>query len=159
MHAIESLVPGFERALERTPGASPAWRALERSIEEDALPDRTSALVSLAVAEHAGGEYSRWVAARLAAKQGISAEDIFLATAGTARNPRDALMVSAAGTIASKACFHDTAAFRELSEVLGSDSAPRVLAHVALALLACDVLDSVAPGRQATSSSRRGTWQ
>ena len=88
MHAIESLVPDFDRALARMPGAAPAWRVLTQSTQEGELPDRASALVRLAVAQHAGGEYARWAVARLAAKEGMSSEDIFLATIGTAREAK-----------------------------------------------------------------------
>ena len=75
MHALESLIPGFKRALDGMTGAAPAWPA-----------------------------------------------------------------------------------YRELTERLGFDRATRVLSHVALALLACDVLDSIAPDRQSASSSRPGAW-
>ena len=50
----------------------------------------------------------------------------------------------------------DTAAIRELTAMLGSKAATNVLSHVALALLACDVLDSIAPERQQASRSRWG---
>ena len=156
MHALESLVPGFDRAIARMPGATPAWRVLTHSADESALPPRAAAFVALAVAQRTGGGYARWALARVAASAGLSAEDIFLATAGTALDPREATVVKAAGTMASQARFTDTAVFRELTEMLGSESASKVLAHVALALLACDVLDSIAPDRQPASPSRRG---
>lgn len=131
MHALESLVPGFDRAIARMPGATPAWRVLTRSADEGPLPPRA------------------------ATRSGLSAEDIFLATAGTALDPREATVVKAAATMASHACFTDTAAYRELTVMLGPEAASNVLAHVALALLACDVLDSIAPDRQPASPSRR----
>ena len=156
MHALESLVPGFDRAIARMPGATPAWRVLKHSADESPLPPRAAALVALAVAQRAGGDYARWALARVAAKAGLNAEDVFLATAGTALDPREAAVLKAAETMASQASFTDTAALRDLTAMLGPQSAPQVLSHVALALLACDVLDSLAPGRQAASPSRRG---
>jgi hypothetical protein len=137
------------------PGVAPAWRVLTRSANEGSLSPRAAALVALAVAQRAGGDYARWALACAAAREGLGAEDIFLATAGTALDPREATVVKAAGTMASQACFADTAAFRDLAAMLGAESAAKMLAHVTLALLACDVLDSLAPERQPASPSRR----
>jgi hypothetical protein len=154
MHALESLVPGFDRALWRLSGAGPAWQVLTRSIEEAPLPARRAALVHVAVAQRVGGDYARWVMERVAANAGVNSEDIFLATTGSALDPRDAAVVKAAGGLASRARHSDTADYRELTVMLGSENATKVLAHVGLAMLACDVLDSVAPGRMAAPSSK-----
>lgn len=156
MHAIESLVPGFGNALAKMPGASPAWRVLTHAADAAPLSARQAALVDLAVAQQAGGEYARWAMERLAAKQGFSSEDIFLATAGTARDARDAAIVKAAGAMATHAHFKSTAAWRALTRLLGAGKAAAMLPEVALGLLACDVIESAAPGRETRTVSRKG---
>jgi len=155
MHAIESLVPGFDYALARMPGAAPAWRVLNGAVDEAPLSGRQAALVNLAVAQRAGGDYARWVMGRLASKQGMNAEDILLATAGTGLDARDAAIVKAAATMASQANFKDTAAYRDLTAMLGARKANAMLPQVALGLLACDVLEAASPGH-ARASTRKG---
>ena len=145
MHAIESLVPGFGPALAHMPGAATAWRVLTHAADEAPLPARQAALVNLAVAQQAGGDYARWVIGRLAARQGMSAEDIFLATAGTALDARDAAIVKTAETMASQANFKDSAAYRRLTALMGAGKAAAMLPQVALGLLACDVLQASSP--------------
>ena len=156
MHAIESLVPGFDHALERMPGAAPAWRVLTHAVDEAPLSGRQAALANLAVAQKAGGDYARWVMGRLASKQGLNAEDIFLATAGTGRGAPDAAIVKAAAMMASQGNFRDTAAYRDLTVMPGAGKASAMLPQVALGLLACDVLEATTPGRQARAPSRKG---
>ena len=156
MHAIESLVPGFSHALANTPGAATAWRVLTSTLSDAPLSERHAALVNLAVAQKAGGDYARWVMGRLASRQGMNAEDILLATAGTAHTARDAAIVKAAATMASQGNFKDTSAYRDLGVLVGADGASAMLPQVALGLLACDVLETAAPGRHAQASSRRG---
>ena len=40
MLALDSLVPGFDLAIARMPGAAPAWRVLTNSIEAEPMPRR-----------------------------------------------------------------------------------------------------------------------
>ena len=156
MHAIESLVPGFGAALAKVPGAAPAWRVLTHAADSAPLSARQAALVDLAVAQEAGGDYARWAMERLAAKQGMSSEDIFLATAGTARDARDAAIVKAACTMATVAHFRSTSAWRALTRLMGAAKAEAMLPEVALGLLACDVLEAADPGREARAFSEKG---
>lgn len=146
MFVLDRLVPGFDRTLDATPGARHAWRVLQDNVARSALGERVSALVHVSVASQAGGDYARWAIGRQAARQGLSGEDILLASAGTAIDGREAVIVKAARRMAAQARLADTEAYRALERLIGPEPAVQVLSHVALALLACDVLDRVAPG-------------
>ena len=154
MLALDSLAPGFERALDGTAGARSAWRVLSENVAQGPLADRIAALVHLTVAWHAGGDYARWVFERHGARCGLRGEDIALAAAGTAIDGREAAIVKAARSMAAQARFADTVGYRRLEELIGSGDALQVLSHVALALLACDVLDRVVPRAGAKKPAR-----
>lgn len=145
MLALDAFVPGFDHALDRTPGARPAWRVLNENVAGSPLGDRAAALVHLAVAHQSGGDYARWAVGRHAARQGLTGEDMLLASAGTAIDGREAAIVRAAREMAAHARFADTDGYRRLERVTGSEAALHILSHVALALLAIDVLDRLAP--------------
>jgi len=153
MLAFDSLVPDFNRILDTTPGARPAWRVLSENVGEAPLADRIAALVHVTVAHQSGGDYARWVIGRLAARAGLGGEEVLLASAGTALDMREAAIVKAAREMAAKSRFADTDGYRSLERLIGSEKALHVLSHVALAMLACDVLDRVAPG---TATESRG---
>jgi hypothetical protein len=150
MLSIEKLVPGFDSALATIPGGSEMARVLTRSPDEGALTARTACLIHVAVAQRAGGPYARWVMQRLAARQWVSAEDIFFAAAGIARDPIEAAIVRAAVRMASAGRHSQTSDFDALGKLLGPAKATEVVAQVALAMLACEALASIAPSTGAS---------
>lgn len=157
MLALDSLVPGFDRTLDATPGARLAWDVLCETARGQALEPRTAALIHVAVAHRAGGEYARWAIERGAARQGLTAEDILLATLGTALAARESRIVRAARALALQARFADTSAYRDLEWAVGCECAAQVVSHVALAVLASEVLDGLAPAiGPARARARRG---
>lgn len=160
MLAIDTLVPGFDKALAAIPGGSEMARVLGQSTEDGNLPPRLSALIRVAVAQRAGGPYARWAMQRLAARQWIGAEDIFFATMGTARDPIEAAVMRAAIRMASTGRHHPTD-FDALARLVGLPKATEVVAQVALAMLACEALATIAPAMGTTSeqASRKGAQQ
>ena len=156
MLSIDSLVPGFNHALDAIPGGTEMARVLDESTEEGNLSTRTAALIRVAVAQRAGGPYSRWAMTRLAARQWIGAEDIFFATMGTARDPIESAILRAAVKMASTTTRRNRPVdFDVLAQLLGSPKATEVVAQVALAMLACEALASIAPSTGAAAPSRR----
>lgn len=129
MHGIESMVPGFAKALTRTPLAGDAWTHLTSSIS---LGSRELALVSVAVAQQTGDEYARWVMERLAARRGLTGEDILLAGAGCALDARENELVRGATALAR-----------------GGDGPDALVEAVALARLECAIVATLAPKRAA----------
>ena len=145
MFSIDKLVPGFDRALGAIPGGVEMARVLGDSAEEGILPERMAALIRVAVAQRAGGTYARWVMGRMASRQWVSAEDIFLATAGTARDPVEAAIVKAATGMATTGRDTRPGEFDSLSGMVGAPKATEVVAQVALAMLTCEALNAIAP--------------
>jgi hypothetical protein len=160
MLAIDKLVPGFDNALAAIPGGTEMARVLDQSTEEGTLPVRTAALIRVAVSQRAGGPYARWAMQRLAAREWIGAEDIFLASAGTARDPVESAIVRAATRMAGTGRRAQPADFETLARMIGMPKATEVVAQVALAMLACEALASIAPSTGAgTLASRKGAQQ
>jgi hypothetical protein len=160
MLSIEKLVPGYDRALAAIPGGVEMARVLDHSTDEGNLSARTVALIHVAVAQRAGGSYARWVMGRLAARQWVSAEDIFLATAGVARDPVEAAIVRTAVRMATARRHTQTSDFSALAGLLGMPKATEVVAQVALAMLACEALASIAPADGKNSeATRKGAQQ
>ena len=157
MFAIDSLVPAFPGALGKIPGRTEAWHALTDSIGAGTLPKRTWALIYVAIAQRSGSDYARWVLGRMAERHWVSAEDIFLASAGTARDATESAIVKAAWCLASDGKESGTTIYRTLANQVGIERATEVLSHAALAMLACEALDSIAPptGKVAATQSRR----
>ena len=153
MLSIDKLVPGFDRALAAIPGGPEMARVLEEPADEGCLPQRTAALIRVAVAQRAGGPYARWAMSRMASRQWVGAEDIFLATIGTARDPTEAIMVKAAASMAATARRTPPSAFDALARIVGTPKATEVVAQVALAMLTCEALAAVAPSTGASSES------
>ena len=145
MLAIETLVPDFNRALAAIPGGLEASRVLAETLRGASLTDRTAALVRIAVAHSAGGPYAQWAMARLAARQSVSAEDIFLATVGTARDAIEAAIVKAAARMAASPRRADGRDAEMLGRLLGVERATEVVATMALAMLECEALAAIAP--------------
>src|SRR6478609_12224310 len=84
MKGIDTLVPGFEAALESIPGTLSAHRRLEKALEGGVFTPRMRAQIGLAVAQQIRCDYCQWVFACLAGKAGLTGEDIVFACAGTA---------------------------------------------------------------------------
>jgi hypothetical protein len=156
MLAIDTLVPDFNRALESVPGGVEASRVLTETLREARLSDRTAALVRVAVAQRAGGPYAQWAMARLAARQWISAEDIFLATAGTARDAVESAIVKAASRMAARRRRAGADDAGMLGRLLGVERATEVVATIALAMLACEALAAIAPSTGTAQPSHPG---
>ena len=154
MLSIDSLVPGFNRALANVPGATETARILEESVGEPTLSPRTAALVRVAVAQQVGVPYARWAMNRIAERQWVGAEDIFLATVGTARDPIENAIVKAAVRMAVVRGRSHAAEFDMLSRLLGEARATEVVAQVALAMLACEALGAIAPATGAATKRR-----
>jgi hypothetical protein len=94
---------------------------------------------------------------RLAARQWVGAEDIFFATMGTARDPIESTILRAAVRMASTTTRRNRPIdFDILSQLLGAPKATEVVAQVALAMLACEALASIAPSTGAPARSRPG---
>lgn len=152
MLSIDTLVPGFDRALGAIPGGAETVRILEASTgEESTLSARTAALVRVAVAQRVGHPYARWVMGRIAERQQVSAEDIFLATAGTARDRVENLVMKSAMRMASNGRNSQPSEFDLLSHLLGEQRATEVVAQVAMAMLACEALGAIAPATSAAT--------
>lgn len=129
MQGIESMVPGFAKALTRTPLAGDAWSHLTSCIT---LGSRELALVSVAVAYQVGNDYARWVIERLAARRGLTGEDVLLASAGCALDARENDLVRGAVSLAR-----------------GGDGPESLAEAVALARLECAIVANLAPKRPA----------
>jgi hypothetical protein len=157
MIAIDSLVPDFTKALEKLPGRSQAWGTLSDSLASSTLPARSAALVHVAIAQRSGCGYAQWVIGRLAERQWVSAEDIFLATAATARDADEAAIVKAAWNLASDARESGNTIYRALANRIGIERATEVLSQAALAMMACEALATLAPAcaSSTTAAERR----
>jgi hypothetical protein len=155
MFSIESLVPDFDQALAAVPGRAETAQILEESIEGATLAPRTAALIRVAVAQRVGGAYARWAMTRIAARQLVSAEDIFLATTGTAHDPIENVVINASVRLASCGRSSHPSDFAALSHLLGEERATEIVAQVALSMLACEALAAIAPSVGAKSERSR----
>ena len=153
MLSIDKLVPGFDRALADIPGGLEMARVLGHRSEEACLAPRTCALIRVAVAQRVGGPYARWVMSRMASRQWVGAEDIFLASIGSARDPTESIILRAAARMATTARHTPPSDFDALARLVGTPKATEVVAQVALAMLACEALAAVAPSTGASSES------
>ena len=147
MQGLDNFVPQFTRSLDAIPGALEAWRQLEGSLAGPSfLPARSAAIIGLVVAERVGDEYARWAMQRLAERAGVNGEARLLAASGTSLDPCMRAVVKAAWLMVS----HDRLP-RGIecpaphAMLLGERGAAELTAYVAMALLACRVLQTVAP--------------
>ena len=147
MKGLDSLVPDFSPSLAALPGAQEAWRQLDASLAGPSyLPSRAAAIVAVVVAERVGDDYSRWAMHRLAERAGVNGEARILAAAGTSLDPCMRAVVKAAWIMVS--CERLPQALEcpaPHAMLLGERGAAELTAHVAMALLACRVLQTVAP--------------
>jgi len=140
MQVLDTLVPGFEQAVERLPGARETLRRLQVARQEGMVSDRSQALIGIAVAHRVGGSYARWVMERAASRAGINAEDILLASLGTAVRAREQKIVRAA--------WQSTVSVK---------SAGSLAPHIEYAALASTVIGMLAPSLGAVEqTSRKG---
>lgn len=144
MTAIESIVPGFVDALGRAPVTLATHRKLAAALRDTPLTERSHALIAVAIAQQLRCEYCIWVHSCLAEAAGVGAEDVFLARAGTALDRDEAARGFGVEAVAEDAARDDLA--RHLHERrLGEPRATAVVTEVALAIVNCYVLQSIAP--------------
>ena len=146
MKDIVSLVPGFNEALARLPGTLGAYADLAASLDRGVLPARSRIEIALVVANRVRCEYCRWVMSRLAAAKGMTEEEIFFAGMGISRGRRESaiarlarLMVSGTELQQKRLCEQPDSRMFTQAELA------EIIAQVALAVLTCTVLQSVAP--------------
>lgn len=154
MTPIESIVPGFAPALGRAPVTLATLRKLRAAVEQTPLSARSRALIAVAIAHQLRCDYCVWVHSCLAGTSGLTGEDIFLAGAGTALDKREAAIVKLACRVVSDGVFKNPLA-TTASRNLGEPEAAAVVAEVALAIVNCYVLQSIAPAARDTVGSRR----
>lgn len=151
MRDIESLVPGFAAALERLPGSAEAYGNLTRSLEKGGLSMRNKAEIGLLVAQRVRCDYCIWVMSRLAERRGLSGEDVLFAGMGIARGRRSAAVLRLAHKMIEGPRIATTIECDPADSRMFSDAElAEIVAEVALAVLTCSVLQSIAPRLPAT---------
>lgn len=150
MNDIASLVPGFSSAMDSLPGMPTAYGKLLRSLDHGSVSGRLRAQIHLVVAGFIHCDYCQWVAGRMAEREGLSGEDILFATVATARDSQEAAILRLALRIVSGGITEERIRLDEMEARLFADvELAEIAAHVALAVLTCSVLQSIAPGRTA----------
>ena len=148
MNDIATLVPDFDSALELLPGMPAAYGKLSRSLEDGSLSRRNEIQIHLVVAGYIRCDYCQWVMSRIADRGGLSAEDIFFASIGTARDRQEAAILNLAHRIVSGGVTPDRIRLDQMeARLFGDVDLAEIAAHVALAVLTCSVLQAIAPGR------------
>ena len=156
MTEIDSLVPGFTTALQGVPGTFDAHRRLGRSLAAGELTARQRCMIGLVVAQQLRCEYCLWAYTRLAEKNGLSAEDIVFARAGSALDRRDATMARLAHRMISGGVLLRPIDCDVTDAILVGDSAiAEIAAQVAYTVLNCYVIQGLAPGAKSARQSRR----
>jgi AhpD family alkylhydroperoxidase len=154
MAAIESIAPGFSLALENAPVTLATHRKLSKALEETPLSARNRAQIALAIAQQLRCEYCIWVQTCVAEAAGLNGEDICLARAGTALDLHESSLVKLACRAVSGGVFRNRVD-RSFMGSVGEIEAAAVITEVALAIVNCYVLQSVAPARCDAVGSRR----
>jgi AhpD family alkylhydroperoxidase len=154
MTAIESIVPGFVDALGRAPVTLATHRKLAAALRDTPLTERSRALIAVAIAQQLRCEYCIWVHSCLAEAAGVGAEDIFLARTGTALDRDEAALVKMACEVVAGGIFRNRLD-PEASRRLGGPRATAVVTEVALAIVNCYVLQSIAPMTRDTVDTGR----
>lgn len=146
MKEIFPLVPGFSVALARLPDTLGAYADLVSSLERGTLSQRSRLEISLIVANRVRCDYCRWVMERLAANEGMREEDIFFAGLGISRGRREAAIARLAQLMVAGSPLDPTAAARApQARMFTQTELAEIVAQVALSVLTCTVLQSVAP--------------
>jgi AhpD family alkylhydroperoxidase len=146
MKDIQSLVPGFDAALDRTTWTRATYDKLSAALARSVLPVRCRLQIALVVAQQIRCDYSLWVHARVAESIGMSAEDILLAQACSARDRHEAAVLRIAYRMMAGGELREAIA-RHPEALAGSGETvlTEIAAHVAFAVLTCYVLQSIAP--------------
>ena len=146
MKEIVSLVPGFSVALAHLPGTLGAYADLVASLEHGTLSQRSRIEIALIVANRVRCDYCRWVMERVAANHGMRQEDIFFAGLGVSRGRREAAIAKIAQTMISGTPLDPSAAASApQARMFTPTELAEIVAQVALSVLTCTVLQSVAP--------------
>lgn len=146
MKEIVSLVPGFSVALARLPGTLGAYADLVASLERGTLSKRSRLEIGLIVANRVRCDYCRWVMERIASNEGMREEDIFFAGMGISRGRREAAIAKLAQTmVAGTPLDPSAAANAPQARMFTQTELAEIVAQVALSVLTCTVLQSVAP--------------
>jgi AhpD family alkylhydroperoxidase len=146
MPADFAFVPGFLPALQRSPAALEARTKLARTIDEGRLPARTRAQIALVVAQESRCDYCVWAQTVVARQGGLKWEDVTLACAGTAVDPREAAIVRLARVIARTGCFSpDEVRHLARDPLITPNDVVEVVANAALAVLDNYMIQSLAP--------------
>ena len=143
---IDDLVPGFTHAVAAVPDNAMTWQALSEATGRSTIGPRTVAMIRVAVAQRLGCDYGKWVMERLAARQWINAEEIFFAGMGLARRREEHVALRAAARLATRDASEMKAVQADIARTLGAERTADILSHVSLAIFACDLLNSMAPG-------------
>lgn len=146
MKDIQSIVPGFDAALDRASWTRTTHDNLARGLARSVLPLRCRAQIGLLVSQQIRCDYSLWVHGCIAQSIGMTAEDILLAQVGSARDKHEAAVLRIAYRMMSGGELR--AAIERNPEALagaGETVLTEIAAHVAYSVLACYVLQSIAP--------------
>jgi AhpD family alkylhydroperoxidase len=156
MNGIESIVPGFSAALARAPVTLATHRKLLKAQEQTPLSARSRAQIGLAIAQQMRCEYCIWVQSCLAEREGLTGEDAFLARAGTALDPYEAVIVRMACHVVSGGVFRNFVE-PDAALCLGRAETKAVVTEVALAIVNWYVVQSIAPTTRDTVGLRRAS--
>ena len=146
MPADFGFVPGFLPALQRSPAALEARTKLARTIDDGRLPAGTRARIALVVAQESRCDYCVWAQTIVARQLGLSWEDVTLALAGTALEPREAAIVRLSRVIARTGCFSpDEVRHLARDPQITPNDVVEIVANAALAVLDNYMIQSLAP--------------
>ena len=157
MNEIDALVPGFAAALERVPGTAHAYQRLGAALARSPLSVRNRAMIAVAVAHQVRCDYCAWVAMRAGERQGLSAEEMFFASAGTSLLPREAALVRiATRMVANGVLLKQVQCEPHEAAIVAEADMIEIAAYVAFCVLTCYVLQEIAPkaGTAATQPDR-----
>ena len=140
------FIPGFLQALQRSPAAQEARAKLARTIDDGKLPARVRAQIALVVAQEGRCDYCVWAQTVVAREAGLRWEDVTLACAGTAVDPREAAIVKLARVIARTGTFapNEVRSFARDPRISAADVV-EVVANAALAVLDNYMIQALAP--------------
>ena len=156
MNEIDALVPGFAAALERVPGTAHAYRRLSAALAQSHLSERNRAMIAIAVAHQIHCDYCAWIAMRAGERQGLSAEEVFFAAAGTSLLPREAVLVRiATRMVANGVLLKQVQCEPSEAAVVSEADMVEVAAYVAFCVLTCYVLQDIAPKTSSTIAQSR----
>ena len=150
------FIPGFLPALERSPEAQEARLRLDRTIRNGTLSSRARAMIALTVSHQSGFDYCIWAQTCIARAQGLTGEEILLASVGGALDRREAAIVRLAREIARSGTFAEQEV-RKLPQdpILTRAEMLEVVANVAAAVIDNYIIQSVAPDNCRATHVRR----